>query len=166
MQLSTLLLVFIVGWLPITEIRGAIPLAFAFFRNDPLQLLLGITLGIIGNLLIAPVVIPLLHYIERWIMNSKFSSEALRRFYKWALHIARHRAKNIKSGSYIALTIFVTVPLPATGAWTGSLIAYLLGMDRKRAIVAIELGVLGASAIVFAVIYLGIEVLKRVFLLP
>ena len=166
MQLSPLLLVFIVGLLPIAEIRGAIPLAFALFRDDSSQLLLGVALGIVGNLLIAPLVISLLDYVEKWVMYSKHSPRALRRIYSWVLNIARRRAENVKSGGYVALALFVAVPLPVTGAWTGSLIAYLLGMDRKRAIAAIELGVLGASAIVFAVVYLGVEVLKRIFLLP
>jgi len=166
MQLGSLLLVFIVGLLPIAEIRGAIPLAFALFRNDPSQLLLGVTLGVVGNLLIAPLVLSLLDYVEKWVIYSKRSPEALRRVYSWVLNIARRRAENIKGGGYIALAVFVAVPLPVTGAWTGSLIAYLLGMERRRAVAAIELGVLGASAIVFTAVYTGLEVLKRIFMLP
>jgi len=166
MQLGSLLMVFIVGLLPIAEIRGAIPLAFALFRDDPSQLLLGVAMGIAGNLLIAPLVISLLDYVEKWVMHSKHSPEALRRIYSWVLNIARRRAENIRSGGYVALAVFVSVPLPVTGAWTGSIIAYLLGMDRKRAVAAIELGVLGASAIVFTAVYAGLEVLKRIFILP
>jgi len=166
MQLGSLLMVFIVGLLPVAEVRGAIPLAFALFSDDSSRLLLGVALGIVGNLLIAPLVLSLLDYVEKWVMYSKRSPEALRRIYRWVLNIARRRAESIKSGGYIALAIFVTVPLPVTGAWTGSLIAYLLGMDRKRAVAAIELGVLGASAIVFTAVYTGLEVLKRVFMLP
>jgi len=165
MQLSPLLLVFIVGLLPIAEVRGAIPLAFALFRDDSSQLFLSVTLGVAGNLLIAPIVIPLLDRVEKWVMHSKRSPEALRRVYRWVLNIARRRAKNIRSGGYAALAVFVAVPLPVTGAWTGSLIAYLLGMDRRRAVAAIELGVLGASAIVFTAVYAGLEVLKRIFML-
>jgi len=161
----SLLLIFLTGLLPIAEVRGAIPLAFVLLGGNADHLLLGVITGIAGNLLIAPVVIPLLSRIESYILNSRRSPKFLQRAYRWVLSITRRRAESIREKSYVALTLFVAVPLPVTGAWTGSLIAYLLGMDKKKSIAAVEAGVLIASAIVFTATYLGVEALKKIFML-
>ncbi|MEM0006277.1 MAG: small multi-drug export protein, partial [Ignisphaera sp.] len=74
-------------------------------------------------------------------------------------------ASKVNRYSIIGLAVFVAIPLPGTGAWTGSLVAYILGIDRRRALVAIELGVIGASLIVSLASILGIELVKRIFML-
>jgi len=151
--------------IPVAEVRGAIPLAFALLRDNPQQLLLGIILGVAGNMIVAPILIPLLSFIERKVLDSSGKLRLLRAIYERGVAVARRKAKSLKAGSYIALSVFVAVPLPVTGAWTASLIAHILGMDKRKAVLAIEAGVATASLVVFTATYLGVEVLKRLLAL-
>ncbi|MEM4584354.1 MAG: small multi-drug export protein, partial [Ignisphaera sp.] len=83
----------------------------------------------------------------------------------WILNHSENRGRKLKKYDIPTLVTFVAIPFPITGAWTGSLIAFLIGMDRKRALIAIEVGVLIASLIVLSICLLGLEVLKRIFLI-
>jgi len=151
--------------LPVAEVRGAIPLAFALLRDNPQQLLLGVILGVAGNMAVAPILIPLLSFIERRVLESSGKLKLIRAVYERGVAVARRRARGLKAGSYIALAVFVAVPLPVTGAWTASLIAHILGMDKRKAVLAIEAGVAAASLIVFTATYLGVEALKHLLAL-
>ncbi|MCI4435748.1 MAG: small multi-drug export protein, partial [Ignisphaera sp.] len=104
-------------------------------------------------------------YIDRFIRSSKNVPAILRSAYIKVLDYVQRKSKRFENYEVTALALFVGVPLPATGAWTGSLIAFLLGMDRRKALVAVELGVLIASIIVFAASYAGIAILKKIFYL-
>ncbi len=150
---------------PITEIRGSIPLAFIFFSGH--EALEAVFTCIIGNLLIAPTAMIILNYIDRIIKNSRYVPTGLRNIYIKILNSARSKgSRAVSSYGLIGLSIFVAIPLPGTGAWTGSLVAYLLGMDKAKALLAIEVGVLIASLIVLTASYLGIEIVKRLFMIP
>ena len=159
------LIIFFVSFLPITEVRGGIPLAFYFFNSDPYKLSIGVVTAVAGNLLVAPFVIYLLKYVDSFIRNSRAVPTAIRRLYIKILDYAARKSRGFEKYEAVALAVFVAVPLPATGAWTASLIAFLLGMDKKKALASIEAGVLGASAIVFITIFLGITILKKLFAL-
>jgi len=166
MNIVELVIVFIVSFLPIAEVRGGIPLAFYYFHNDNLMLAIGVAVSAIGNLLIAPFVLFVLKYIDIFIRSSKFVPEKIRKLYIWVLNYVKEKSRKLKKYDIPALATFVAIPLPLTGAWTGSLIAFLIGMDRKRALIAIELGVLGATTIVTLTCLLGLTILKKIFLLP
>ena len=163
--LVKLVIIFIVSFLPITEVRGGIPLAVAWFSNDSTMLVAGVLTAVAGNMLIAPFVLYLLKYIDRFIRSSKIVPATLRSAYIKVLDYVQKKSKRFENYEATALALFVGVPLPATGAWTGSLIAFLLGMDRRKALIAVELGVLIASIIVFAASYAGIAILKKIFYL-
>ncbi|MEM0026900.1 MAG: small multi-drug export protein [Ignisphaera sp.] len=159
-------IIFIMSFLPISEVRGGISLSFLYFHNDFGKLALGVTASIIGNLLVAPFVLYLLKYIDAFIRNSRLVPEKIRRAYTWVIKYAERKSKSFEKYEMLGLAIFVAIPLPATGAWTASLIAFLLGMNRKKALISIEAGVLGASAIVLIACLLGLAILKKLFLIP
>ena len=107
-----------------------------------------------------PFVFWLLKPILKWFYS--LSAKPVQRFTAWIEGRAQKKAKDLETGSLVALFMFVAIPLTGTGVWTGSIIATLLDMDRKRAGVAIALGNLGACAIMTAV-YFGIDAVLRAF---
>ncbi|MEM3998619.1 MAG: small multi-drug export protein [Ignisphaera sp.] len=158
-------MIFVLSFLPISEVRGGIPLAFFYFHEDFGKLALGIVVSVIGNLLVAPFVLYLLKYIDNFIRNYRLVPEKIRRAYIWVMDYVKRKSKSFEKYEMLGLAIFVAIPLPATGAWTASLIAFLIGMNRKKALISIEAGVIGASAIVAIVCLLGLEILKKLFLI-
>ena len=136
--------------LPVSELRGAIPLAIGVYGYDPWQAYL---LAVLGNLL--PVV-PLLLFlgpVSDWLRRFTFWDK----FFTWLF--SRTRRKYIReheSFSLTALALFVAVPLPVTGAWTGCAIAFLVGFRFWPAFAAISTGVLLAGVIVTATV-LGVQ---------
>jgi len=157
--------IFMVSLLPTIEVRGSIPLAFLWFRNESNLFTISILIAVIGNLIIAPILIPLLSLFEKIFINSKYIPTKIKDLYLWLVNRARKKSKEIERYEFLGLTIFVALPIPGTGAWTASLIAHVMGMERRKALISIELGVLGASLIVFSIIYLGLEILKKIFML-
>ncbi|MCC6015295.1 MAG: small multi-drug export protein [Desulfurococcaceae archaeon] len=154
------LIVLLLGLAPVSEVRGAVPAARALFLGDG-EFLLASTIGLLGNLAVAPAVLYLLDRVEGFVVRLG----RLGRLYSRALEVARRRGSEVSGYGVLGLTVFVAIPLPATGAWTGSLAAYILGLPRGRAVLAIELGVLIAFTIVLGATVLGLEVLKAIFML-
>ena len=148
--LPALLVVLLAAALPVSELRGAIPLAIGVYGYDPWEAYL---LAVLGNLL--PVV-PLLLFlgpVSDWLRRFTFWDK----FFTWLF--SRTRRKYIReheSFSLTALALFVAVPLPVTGAWTGCAIAFLVGFRFWPAFVAISAGVLLAGVIVTATV-LGVQ---------
>lgn len=161
--LVKMLAVFALGFMPVAEVRGALPLAYKFFMVDvrnPLLFSTACLLGVIGNLVIAPLILFALDKIERIILKSKFVPSFFKKAYLSLLSHVRVKAKKYENIEAIGLTLFVAIPLPFTGAWTGSLIAYVLGLDKKKSLICIELGVLGASTIMLIAILLFASLLR------
>lgn len=146
------LVVLVLAASPISELRGAIPLAMGVYGFSPIDAYL---LSVAGNLI---PVIPLLLFlgpVSKWLRRFP----AMDRFFTWLF--ARTQRKYIKDHegfSLTALMLFVAVPLPVTGAWTGCAIAFLLGLDPKRAFLAVFGGVLIAGAVVTATV-MGVKFL-------
>jgi uncharacterized membrane protein len=161
--LFKLLLVFLTGFLPIAEVRGAVPLAYYFFRANPSLYAAGLTAGLAGNLIVAPLALYLLRFIERVILGDNGGLSFLRKIYVKIINYARRKAAGHEKMEFAGLLVFVAIPLPGTGAWTGALIAHVLGMRPKDSILSINLGVLGAFAIVLLVVEAGATVLKMIF---
>lgn len=145
------LMTIIVAALPISEVRGAIPLAIGVYGFSPLQAYL---LSVFGNLLpIIPLLLflgPVSDFLRRFSIGD--------RFFSWLF--ARTRSKYIKDHENFGLTalaIFVAVPLPMTGAWTGCVIAFLLGFRFWPAFAAIAAGVLIAGVVVTAAV-MGVQI--------
>ena len=146
------LLVFIVSILPISELRGGL-IAASMLGLNPIP---SYIISIIGNLIPIPLVLlffdKILDFFERKNIFSKFSSYLHRK-------VDKNKASIEKYG-YLGLTIFVGIPLPGTGAWTGCLIASVLDMDKKKSFIAILLGVVMASVIMMIVSF---GILKAIF---
>lgn len=138
------LVTFLVAMLPIAELRGAIPVGLVGFD---LPIWVVYIIAVTGNLIPAFFLLLYLHPVAKWLSSrSKFFD----RFFSWLFKRTRHRfsARAEKYGVFISLVTFVAIPLPITGAWTGSVAAYLFGIPFKRAMAAVTIGVLIAGLIV------------------
>lgn len=142
------LAVFVASMLPISELRGAIPLGVWGFK---LPLIRTYIIAVLGNLV---PILPLL-----WLIDpvSKFAKKTRlgRRFFDWVFERTRKKGKLIEKYEALGLMLFVAIPLPVTGAWTGTLAAFLFGVHRAYAFPSITAGVLIAGIIVSAFVALG-----------
>ena len=146
--------VLICSMLPIIELRGAIPMAAAF----GMPWWLAYTLSIIGNILPVPFILLFIKKFITWSMGSKI--KFLNKLANWLNRkVEKNRAK-IEKYAFWGLCIFVAIPLPTTGAWTGSLVAAMIDMKFWKAMLTAFLGVLIAGTIVTIIVYGGIEALS------
>lgn len=133
------IIVFIISMFPILELRGGL-IAASLLHMNPIT---SYIICIIGNILPIPFILWFITKILKWMRNSK-------RFNKIALwldkKVEKHKSQIEKFG-YFGLVLFVGIPLPGTGAWTGCLIASVLEMDKKKSFLAALLGVFIASII-------------------
>ena len=145
------LIVFLISMVPFIELRGAIPYAVGF----QLPLLPSYIVAILGNMLPVPFIFLFARKILEWGKNKKIT----KKFFTFCLEKGNKGGKKLqeKAGRnvYFALFLFVGIPLPGTGAWTGTLAASLLNLDFKKSIIAIMGGVVLAG-IIMGVISLGI----------
>lgn len=162
MDARDLLVAALLAVMPISEVRGAIPYVLLVSENE-LSKLLGVILSVACNMVVPLIAFSALSLLDKLAMSRRMPNFA-KKAYRWLLDLGRRRALGLKRESYIALALFVGVPLPVTGAWTGCLVAHVLGLDRRKSALAIELGVLIASIIVLAVAYAGTETLSNLFL--
>lgn len=146
--LSPELVVFLVAMLPIVELRGAVPIGNNLFHL-PLWKTLILSVG--GNIL--PIILLLLLLERVVLLLNRFA--LFQRFFKWLFTRTRKKSGVIERFEFWGLAIFVGIPLPVTGAWTGAVAAMLLGMSYPRALLGIFLGVLIAAGIVTALSLLG-----------
>jgi uncharacterized membrane protein len=142
------LVVLIISALPIFELRGALPVAINLFH---LPWHYSFLLAIIGNLIPVPIILLFLNTIVRYLSRISFFD----RFFKWLFAHTRKRGSIIERYERIGLALFVAIPLPVTGAWTGSLAAVLFGLKFKHAMLSIFVGILMAAIIVTCLCLLG-----------
>lgn len=142
------ILVFIISLMPILELRGGL-LAAVILGLDPIP---SYIISIIGNVIPVPFILLLITKILAWMRNSKhFKGIA-----KWLDEKVEKHKGQIEKYGYLGVIIFVGIPLPGTGAWTGSLIASVLGMNRKKTFLAVMVGIVMASIIMMIVSYGGL----------
>lgn len=141
-----MLMTFLVSMVPVIELRGAIPLATA----HGLDFRIAIPLAIIGNLLPVPFIIIFIRKIFAWIRKHMPKLDG---FISKLEDRANSKKDTVQKYAFWGLFIFVAIPLPGTGAWTGALIAAMLDMRLKKAFPSIVLGVLTAGFIVAIVSY-------------
>lgn len=143
--ISSKLAVFIVSLVPILECRGGL-IASALLKVD---IRYAVPLCILGNILPIPFILLFIKRIFKWLKKFNFSRPLIEKLENRAMN----KSKNMSNGEFLGLLLFVGIPLPGTGAWTGSLVAALLDMDLKKAITAIFLGILLATLIVGSLSY-------------
>lgn len=152
------LLVFLTALAPISELRGAIPLGLVLFGKAELFKIL--FLSILGNSIIVVPVLFLLEPVSRW---SRQNLPVLRKFFDWLFKRTEKKSNIIQRYEFWGLAIFVGVPLPMTGAWTGCIAASLFKIRFRNAFLAIFLGILMAACLVTVFSLLGIITYKKIF---
>lgn len=136
--------------LPVGELRGALPVALLVYKLPAWQAFI---LAVVGNML--PVYFVML-FFDRLAVYLMDRSDVARRFFGWLFARTRRQLNGqVEKYGYWALAIFVAIPLPATGAWTGALAAFVFGLPRARSWLAILAGVLVAGLIVLGVTWGG-----------
>lgn len=138
------LIVFVISMVPIVELRGAIPIA----ETLGLDIFWYYPIAIIGNILPVPFIYLFARKVLEWGKDKKLT----KKFFTWCLEKGDKGGQKLKesagnNGIFWALLIFVGIPLPGTGAWTGTLAASFLNLDFKTSISAVTLGVLLAGVI-------------------
>jgi uncharacterized membrane protein len=151
------------GATPVAELRGAIPIAYALvekevWSNFPIYLIY--IFAVIGNML---PVLPILYFYEPVSNWMRRRWKTWDRFFDWLYKRTDSRSDVVKKYEALGLTIFVAIPLPITGAWTGCLAAIFLHIKYRRAIPCIGMGVL-ISGVIVTILTLGVgEAVSRLF---
>ncbi|MDI3540045.1 MAG: hypothetical protein PWR29_153 [Methanolobus sp.] len=141
----------IISCLPIFELRGAIPIALGVYGLSPAS---AYVLAVLGNML---PVIPVLLFLEP-VSTQLRRYTVFDRFFSWLFERThRNHSERFEKYGILALTLFVAVPLPVTGAWTGCAAAFVFGIKFKHAFPAILAGVMVAGLIVSIVTLTGIS---------
>ncbi len=142
-MLKKYILIFLVSMIPLIELRGAVPIGVGMQLN-PIWLYI---ICIIGNMLPVPFIFFFARKVLVWGADKKF----IGKFFRFCLEKGEAGGKKLQEkagrGLYWALFIFVGIPLPGTGAWTGTLAASLLDTDFKKSIIAVMAGVVLAGII-------------------
>lgn len=137
------LIVFLISMIPIIELRGAIPVAIGM-GLDPIW---SYVICIVGNMLPVPVIYLFARKVLIWGSDKKY----IGKFFSFCLEKGEKGGKKLQEktgrGLFIALLLFVAIPLPGTGAWTGTLAASMLDMGFKKSVIAVMCGVLIAGII-------------------
>ena len=147
-MISKLLYAILLTLMPITELRVGLPLAISYALENNIPVLLIFLLIVLINLLLILFVFFLLDVLNKYLLKLKFYKKlfngVLKRFRK---RVDKFEEKHEKMG-FLALILFVGIPLPGTGAWSGSLLSWILDLDRRKSIMAISLGVIIAGTII------------------
>ena len=137
------LIVFLISMVPLIELRGAIPYAVGF----DLPIVPSCIVAVFGNML--PV--PFIYLFARKILVWGADRKVIGGFFRWCLEKGEKGGEKLQAkagrGLFLALLLFVGIPLPGTGAWTGTLAASILNIGFRRSVLAVLLGVLLAGAI-------------------
>ena len=147
-MLTKYLWVFLVSMVPLVELRGSIIIS----QGLQLPVLSSYIVAIIGNMLPVPVI----YLFARKVLVWGADKPVIRKFFSWCLEKGGKKLQEKAGrGLFIALLLFVGIPLPGTGAWTGTLAASILDMDFKSTIIAVMLGVLLAGIIMMVLSVAG-----------
>ena len=131
----------LISMVPVLELRGAIPIGVA----HGLDYRIAIAVSILGNLVPVPFIVLFIRKIFAWLRTK---SERLNGFVTRMEQRALKKSDTVRRARFWGLFLFVAIPLPGTGAWTGALIAAVLNMRLKRAVPVIFLGVAIAGCII------------------
>jgi uncharacterized membrane protein len=142
------LIVVIISALPVVELRGALPVAINVFH---MPWYWAFCLAVVGNMLPVPILLLFFESLARIVSKVEIG----RKLVDWVFRHTRRHEKMIQKYEWLGLMLFVAIPLPMTGAWTGAIIAFILGMRFTYAFLSILCGVIIAGAIVTCLCLLG-----------
>ena len=143
------LIIFFISMVPLVELRGAIPIAVGM----GLPVIPSIIVSVIGNMLPVPFI---LLFIEHVFSFLKKNVPRMNSFIGRLEERAAEKQKTVDKYGALGLVLLVAIPLPGTGAWTGSLVAALMGMKRKKAVPLIFVGVVIAAVLMTVITKLGV----------
>ena len=156
-MLKKYLLVFFVSMVPLIELRGAIP--YSQLPRVSLPLLQAYIVAVIGNM----VPVPFIYLFARRVLEWGADKPVIGKFFRFCLEKGEKGGQKLQEkagrGLFVALLLFVGIPLPGTGAWTGTLAASILDMDFKSSVIAVLLGVLLAGIIIGVLSLMGLQVI-------
>lgn len=144
-HISREMVIFIISMIPILELRGG--LLAASLLN--ISMVKAIPICILGNIIPIPFILLFIKQIFKWLKKTKIFRGLIIKMENRAMG----KSDQIKRYEFLGLLLFVGIPLPGTGAWTGALIASLLEVDIKKSSIAILCGLFMASAIMYIVSY-------------
>ena len=153
--LSNYLLIFLVSMIPLIELRGAMVMAVGMDLNY----LTSLIVCVIGNML--PV--PIIYFFARKVLLWGADKNYIGKFFRFCLEKGEHGGQTLvartgRGGLFVALMLFVGIPLPGTGAWTGALGASFLNMGFKSTVLSVSLGVIIAGIIMGTISALGLHI--------
>lgn len=148
-SVSKEVIVFLISMIPILELRGALLVAGPILG---VKVSTAIPLCIIGNIIPVPFILLLITPVFKWMKGTKTFKPLVDKLENKAMS----KKEQIEKYEFWGLVLFVGIPLPGTGAWTGALVASLLGIDWKKAFGAIVVGVCMASVIMYILSYVVI----------
>ena len=141
--MKSYLIVFLISMVPLVELRGAVPYANYF----GLPMVPAYIVAVIGNM----IPVPLIYLFARKVLEWGKDKPVIGGFFTFCLEKGKRGGEKLQEkagrGLFVALLLFVGIPLPGTGAWTGTLAASLLDMDFKSSVIAVMLGVMLAGII-------------------
>lgn len=149
--------VFFCSMIPIIELRGAIPMGWAM----GLEWWQTYIISVLGNMVPVPFILLFINKIIKWMSESKIS--LFNKVANWLLKKAEKNRAKIEKYAFWGVALFVAVPLPVTGAWTGSLVAAVIDMKFWKALLSALIGVMVAGVIMTVIFYGGIGGLIALF---
>ena len=154
-MLKKYLLVFLVSMVPLIELRGGFPIAVGM----GLDYYKALVVCVIGNMLPVPVIYFFARKVLLWGCDKKY----IGKFFSYCIEKGEHGGQKLVSkagrgGLFVALMLFVGIPLPGTGAWTGTLAASFLNMGFKSTVASVSMGVVMAGIIMGVVSMTGVHV--------
>jgi uncharacterized membrane protein len=154
-MLNKYITIFLSSMVPVIELRGGIPLGIALGVHPITSALI----SILGSTLVMPIIFFTIRPILNYFLSMNVFKHRLERFIDKTLR----KSENVKKYGFFGLTIFVGIPLPGTGAWTGTLIAALLDMRFKRAFLSIFLGNVMAAVIMLLLTTSAVKSIELLF---
>ncbi|MDP3964415.1 MAG: small multi-drug export protein [bacterium] len=135
--------VLLIAMIPVAELRAAIPIGMTVFD---LSIITTFIWAVIGNIIPVCLLLWWLEPISRWLSAK---SRLMARFFDWLFDRTRRKhGARFERSAIVALILFVAVPLPITGGWTGSVAAFVFGVPWRKALVSISIGIVIAASIV------------------
>ena len=149
------IITFLISMVPLVELRGAI----IYAASQQIPLYIAFPICIVGNM----IPVPFIFFFARRVLEWGADKPVIGKFFSWCLKKGHKGGEKLKAkagnGLFLALLLFVGIPLPGTGAWTGTLAASILDMDFKTSVKAVICGVLLAGIIMATLSYLGFAAL-------
>lgn len=153
-MLKNYIMIFFISMVPLIELRGAIPYSQIF----GLPIVPSFIICIIGNML----PIPIIYLFARKVLIWGADKPVIGKFFTFCLEKGEKGGKKLQEkagrGLFLALLLFVGIPVPGTGAWTGTLAASILDMDFKSTVAAVLLGILLAGVIMMTLSFVGVNI--------